>query len=82
MAVLDFNKAKQNRSVVKPVTKLMFIYRKLERFVIDHDKITGKINTLQDIQNRIEKLLDRKIKTIEDIDKMYYSALGVARRCK
>ena len=82
MKVLDFNKAKQNRSVVKPVTKLMFIYRKLERFVIDHDKITGKINTLQDIQNRIEKLLDRKIKTIEDIDKMYYSALGVARRCK
>ena len=82
MAVLDFNKAKQNRSVVKPVTKLMFIYRKLEQFVIDHDRITGKINTLQDIQNRIERLLDRKIKTIEDIDKMYYSALGVARRCK
>lgn len=82
MKVLDFNKAKQKKPVIKAATKLMFVYRKLEQFIIDHDNITGKINTLQDIERRVLQVLDKKINTVADIDKLYFSALGVARRCK
>lgn len=82
MAVLDFNKAKQKRPVIKVATKFMFIYRKLEQFIIDHDKITGRINTPEDIEKRVLYALNRKIKNVEDIDKMYYLALGVFRKWK
>lgn len=82
MAVLDFNKAKKKKPVIKVATKFMFIYRKLEQFVIDHDKITRNIDTLQGIQDRVIKLLDRRVKSVKDIDKLYYMALGVNRRCK
>ena len=82
MAVLDFNKAKKKKPVIKVATKFMFIYRKLEQFVIDHDKITRNIDTLQGIQERVLTALDKKIKTVKDIDRLYYEALGVRRRCK
>lgn len=80
MKILDFNKAKQKRPVSKIATKFMFVYRKLEQFIIDHDKITGRLNTLPDIQTRILSALDKKIKSVDDIDKLYYDALGINRK--
>ena len=80
MKVLDFKKAKRQRPVVKVATKFMFLYRKLEQFVIDNDKVVGNLNTPQDIEDRIISVMDKKIKSIEDIDRLYYSALGITRK--
>lgn len=82
MKVLDFNKAKAKKPVVKVATKFMFIYQKLFQGIVDHDSISGQINTLQDIEKRVLKCLDEKISSLSDIDELYYLALGVARKCK
>lgn len=77
--ILNFKKNKkqqQKKTEIGIATKLNFLVRKTTQFISDHDYAIGNVDTLLGIQERALRFLDSKIKTVNDIDKLYNYAIN------